>query len=117
MVTVWGRMTSSNVQAVMWRIAELGLDYVRHDVGHRFGGLDTSDFHLLNPNRTVPVIQDAEGPAIWESGAILRYMASKYGNAASGQPASRNTQQLTSGRNGQKSMLRFSLPALFSGGL
>ena len=35
MLTVWGRKTSSNVQAVMWGIAELGLDHERRDVGHK----------------------------------------------------------------------------------
>lgn len=79
MLTVWGRKTSSNVQAVMWGIAELGLDYHRHDVGHRFGGTDTEDFFALNPNRTVPVLQDGDDAPLWESAAILRYLATRYG--------------------------------------
>lgn len=29
MVQIWGRETSSNVQAVMWCIGELNLDYKR----------------------------------------------------------------------------------------
>ncbi|MEI2387616.1 glutathione S-transferase family protein [Breoghania sp. JC706] len=81
MLTVWGRKTSSNVQAVMWCIAELGLDYVRHDVGHKFGGTDTDAFFALNPNRTVPVLQDGTNPPLWESGCILRYLAGAYGSA------------------------------------
>ena len=35
MLTIWGRKTSSNVQALMWCIGELGLPYERHDAGHR----------------------------------------------------------------------------------
>lgn len=81
MLTVWGRKTSSNVQAVMWCIAELGLEYRRHDVGHRFGGTDTDDFYALNPNRTVPVLQDGEDAPLWESAAIMRYLAYRYGTA------------------------------------
>ncbi|MBK0647209.1 glutathione S-transferase, partial [Klebsiella pneumoniae] len=27
MLTIWGRKTSSNVQALMWCVGELGLDY------------------------------------------------------------------------------------------
>ena len=81
MLKVWGRKTSSNVQAVMWCIAELGLEYERFDVGHRFGGTDTDEFHALNPNRTVPVLRDGDDPAIWESGAILRYLCSRYGTS------------------------------------
>jgi len=40
MLKVCGRKTSSNVQAVMWSIAELGLPHERYDVGHRFGGVE-----------------------------------------------------------------------------
>ncbi|WP_422029071.1 glutathione S-transferase family protein [Roseovarius sp.] len=80
MLTVWGRKTSSNVQAVMWGIAELGLDCTRHDVGHRYGGTDTDDFIAMNPNRTVPVLQDGDDAPLWESAAILRYLANRYGS-------------------------------------
>ncbi|MBE1284286.1 MAG: glutathione S-transferase [Rhodobacteraceae bacterium] len=79
MLTVWGRKTSSNVQALMWCIGELGLGCTRHDVGHRFGGTDTDAFGQLNPNRTIPVLQDGAHPPLWETGAILRYLASVYG--------------------------------------
>lgn len=78
MPRIWGRRNSSNVQAVMWCVGELGLAYERYDVGHRFGGTDTDAFVAMNPNRTVPVLRDGEGPALWESGAILRYLASRY---------------------------------------
>ncbi|MFA3916041.1 glutathione S-transferase family protein [Ruegeria hyattellae] len=79
MLTIWGRRTSSNVQALMWCVGELDLPYTRHDAGHRFGGLDSDDFALLNPNRTIPVLQDGDDDPIWETGAILRYLASRYG--------------------------------------
>ncbi|MGB9097156.1 glutathione S-transferase family protein [Erwinia sp.] len=78
MLKVWGRKTSSNVQAVMWCIAELGLPYQRVDIGHRYGGNDTADFLAMNPNGTVPVIRDGEGEPLWETGAILRYLAGRY---------------------------------------
>ncbi len=81
MITVWGRATSSNVQAVMWCLAELGLEPVRHDAGHVHGGLDTPDFLAMNPNGTIPVLRDGTGDAIWETGAILRYLAACYGDA------------------------------------
>ncbi len=79
MLTVWGRADAANVQAVMWCVGELGLAYRRLDIGHRFGGLDTPDFAKLNPNRTIPVLQDGDNPPMWESGAILRYLARRYG--------------------------------------
>ena len=79
MLTIWGRKTSYNVQALMWCVGELGLAYHRRDIGHRFGGNDTPEFLSLNPNGTVPVLQDGDGAPIWETGAILRYLASRYG--------------------------------------
>jgi glutathione S-transferase len=81
MLTVWGRKTSSNVQALMWCIGELGLPYERHDVGHRYGGTDTPPFLAMNPNGTVPVLRDGDGEPLWETGAILRYLAARYGSA------------------------------------
>ena len=50
MLTIWGRKTSSNVQALMWCVGELGLAYERHDVGHKYGGNDTGAFLQMNPN-------------------------------------------------------------------
>jgi glutathione S-transferase len=58
MLTVWGRTASSNVQALMWCIGELGLPHERHDAGHRYGGTDTPEFLAMNPNGTVPVLRD-----------------------------------------------------------
>jgi len=79
MLTIWGRRTSSNVQALMWCVGELNLAHIRHDAGHRYGGLDTPEFGRLNPNRTIPVLKDGTNPPIWETGAILRYLATRYG--------------------------------------
>jgi len=70
-ITIYGRNDSSNVQAVMWGAAELGLDVLRLDYGHRFGGTNTPEFLELNPNGTVPVLRDG-GQVVWESCAILR---------------------------------------------
>ena len=79
MLTIWGRADSSNVQAVMWCVAELGLEHVRHDVGHRFGGTDTADYLAMNPNGRVPTLRDGDNPPLWESAAIVRYLATAYG--------------------------------------
>jgi len=79
MLTVWGRKTSSNVQALMWCIGEMELRYVRHDIGHKYKGTETDFFYSLNPNRTIPVLQDGSAPPLWETGAILRYLANRYG--------------------------------------
>jgi glutathione S-transferase len=82
MLTIWGRKTSSNVQALMWCVGELGLTYKRYDVGHRYGGNDTREFLAMNPNGTIPVLVDGDGAPIWETGAILRYLATCYADTA-----------------------------------
>ncbi|QHQ33723.1 glutathione S-transferase family protein [Algicella marina] len=81
MITLWGRSDSSNVQAVRWCLEELSLDHDRKDAGHRFGVVDTPAYRALNPNGTVPTLQDGDGSPIWESGAILRYLANRYAKA------------------------------------
>ncbi len=80
MITVWGRATSSNVQMVMWAIGELGLDHERHDIGGAFGGNTTPQFKAMNPNGLVPVLRDGDGPFLWESAAIVRYLGAVYGD-------------------------------------
>jgi len=65
----------------MWCIGELGLTYQRHDAGHIYGITDTPDFLTMNPNGTVPVLRDGDSEPLWETGAILRYLATCYGAA------------------------------------
>ncbi len=78
MLKVWGRKTSINVQKVMFAVGELGLAHQRFDFGGPFGGLDTPEYGLLNPNRLVPTIDD-NGFVLWESNAIVRHLAQRYG--------------------------------------
>ena len=86
MLTVYGRATSSNVQLVMWTIAELGLPHDRLDYGHAHGGLDTPEFAAMTPHAKVPVLRDGD-LVIWESCAILRYLATRYGDGGGFWPA------------------------------
>ncbi|MBA4051645.1 MAG: glutathione S-transferase [Erythrobacter sp.] len=78
MLRVWGRLNSQNVQKVMWLLGELDLEHEHIPAGGSFGRLSDQDFGQLNPNRLVPVIED-RGTTIWESHAILRYLAAQYG--------------------------------------
>ena len=50
MLTIYGRATSSNVQLVMWAVAELGVAHERLDYGHVYGGVDTPEFLAMNPH-------------------------------------------------------------------
>jgi glutathione S-transferase len=78
MLTVHGRATSLNVQAVMWTAAELDLAVDRRDVGLNFGGNDTPDYLAMNPNGLVPTLQD-DHVTLFESAAIVRYLAARHG--------------------------------------
>ncbi len=82
MIEIWGRASSSNVQALMWATEELGLKHIRHDTGFIYGGNDTPEFLAMNPNGTVPVLKDGNSVPIWETGVILRYLSEKYGDDA-----------------------------------
>jgi glutathione S-transferase len=77
-LTIWGRLNSHNVKKVAWFVEELGLAHVRHDVGGKFG-MDAA-YLAKNPNALIPTIEDGE-LVLWESNAILRYLASRYGDA------------------------------------
>jgi glutathione S-transferase len=78
MLKVWGRTNSSNVQKVLWCCAEIGLPYERVDAGMQFGVNDTAEYKAMNPNGLVPTIDD-DGFILWESHAIVRYLAKKHG--------------------------------------
>ena len=77
-IAIWGRKSSVNVQSVLWCLDELDLTYQRIDAGFTYGVVTSADFLAMNPNGKVPVLIDADGPAIFEAGAILRYLATQY---------------------------------------
>ena len=78
MLTICGRRNSFNVQKVIWLVGELGLDHAHVPLGGAFGGLDDPQFRARNPHGRIPVIDD-EGVIVWESHAILRYLAARHG--------------------------------------
>ena len=79
MLRILGRVTSINVRKVLWAAGEMGIEYEREDWGKPVRDPNVPGFLALNPNGTVPVIID-DGFALWESGAILRYLAEKTGS-------------------------------------
>jgi len=76
MLRIWGRVSSVNVQKVVWCCDELGLAYERVDCGGKFGLNDTPAYLAMNPNGLVPVI-DEDGFILYESNAIVRYLAAR----------------------------------------
>jgi glutathione S-transferase len=75
MLTIWGRLNSHNVKKVAWFAQEIDIPHQRHDVGGAFG-MDAA-YLALNPNALIPTIED-EGLVLWESNAILRYLAQRH---------------------------------------
>ena len=78
MLKIWGRANSINVQKVLWCCGELNLKYERIDAGLQFGVNTTPEYKAMNPNALVPTIED-DGMVLWESQAIVRYLARKHG--------------------------------------
>ena len=81
MLKIYGRGSSVNMQRVLWAVDALGLAHERLDRGGKYGGLDDADYIAMNPHRRVPSIADGD-VVVWESNAIIRYLAAKYGPSA-----------------------------------
>ncbi|SDH47366.1 glutathione S-transferase family protein [Pseudomonas panipatensis] len=77
MLKIWGRMNSSNVRKALWCAEEAGLAYERIDAGGAFGLVNEPPYRALNPNGVVPTLED-DGLVLWESNAIVRYLAAQY---------------------------------------
>ena len=75
-------------------LEEIGLPYEAHLVNILKNDTWTPDFLSLNPNGKIPAILDPDGPggkpiALFESGAILLYLAEKTGKLLPADPARR----------------------------
>ena len=75
-------------------LEELGLPYEAHLVSFERNDQMTPEFLSLNPNNKIPAIIDPDGPggkplALFESGAILMYLAEKTGRFIPADPAGR----------------------------
>ena len=75
-------------------LEETGLPYEPHLVRFDTDDQKTPEFLALNPNGKIPAILDPQGPggkplALFESGAILIYLADKSGQLLSADPAQR----------------------------
>ena len=87
---LWGRPSSARTQKVMLALAELGIEYEYvlasatmgpngsvAKGGTPFGIVNTLEYRQMNPNGTVPNIND-NGYVLWESNAIIQYLGMQY---------------------------------------
>lgn len=90
MLKIWGRRNSAHTQRVLWLCEEASLPYelilasaTMGPDGHisgggsAFGVVDTPAYRAMNPNGTIPTIDD-DGFVLWESNTISRYLAQAY---------------------------------------
>lgn len=76
-------------------LEETGLEYRVHPVDIANGEQFSDDYEAINPNGKIPTIVDQDGPgggrfAVFESGAILIYLAEKTGRFLSADPRRRS---------------------------
>ncbi|ARO56653.1 glutathione S-transferase [Methylorubrum zatmanii] len=75
---LWGRASSGNVQKALWALDELGLAYEHIEAGGAHGIVNDARYRAMNPNGLVPTLEE-DGFVLWESNAILRYLAYAHG--------------------------------------
>lgn len=78
MLKILGRASSINVRKVLWVCEELSISYHREDWGEGFKSPQEPAFKRMNPNAMIPVLQEEEF-ILWESNAIIRYLANTRG--------------------------------------
>jgi GSH-dependent disulfide-bond oxidoreductase len=87
----WG---TPNGRKVSIMLEELGIAYEVHPINIGKGDQFTPQYIAINPNSKIPAIVDREGPGgkpmrVFESGAILIYLAEKTGKLMSAEPRAR----------------------------
>jgi glutathione S-transferase len=78
-ITLYGTRQSGSTQPVLWYCHVAGIEVELIQVGKPFGGNDTPDYRRLNPNGLIPTLVDGDH-VLWESTAILRYLACAHGD-------------------------------------
>ena len=72
--------TTPNGRKVSILLEELGVDYEVHSINITQGDQNSPAFLKISPNNKIPAIIDRDnGMSLMESGAILIYLAEKYG--------------------------------------
>jgi GST-like protein len=76
--------STPNGRKVSILLEECGFEYTTHVINIQTGEQRDPKFRAINPNMKIPAIVDQDGPAgnpvrVFESGAILQYLADKSG--------------------------------------
>lgn len=92
-IQLYSRPTPNGVKASIM-LEETGLPYEPHLIDFSASDQTTPEFLSLNPNNKIPAIIDPDGPdgkplGLFESGAILIYLADKAGRFLPRDPARR----------------------------
>ncbi|MBO6507724.1 MAG: glutathione S-transferase N-terminal domain-containing protein [Roseibium sp.] len=89
--------TTPNGRKVSILLEELGVDYTAHPINIGQGAQKTPEFLEISPNNKIPAIVDHDtGLKLMESGAIMIYLADKYGKflAADGEARTKTIEWL-----------------------
>jgi GSH-dependent disulfide-bond oxidoreductase len=86
--------TTPNGQKISIMLEEIAIDYTVYPINFSQGEQKQPEFLAINPNGKIPAIVDTEGLngqsiSIFESGAILIYLAEKSGKLLSNDPRQR----------------------------
>ncbi len=92
-IQYYGLPTPNGVKVTIM-LEELGVPYEAHLVDFAKNDQKSPEFESLNPNGKIPAIIDPDGPdgkpmGLFETGAILLYLADKYGKFIPADPAAR----------------------------
>ena len=75
MITVYGDILSGNCYKIKMLLEFLGLQYQWTHINILARETHTEAFKRLNPNTRIPVVDFGDGKTLWESNAILSYLA------------------------------------------
>lgn len=74
-IEIYGNSISGNCYKLQLICAQLGIDYVWHELDLLKGAARTEEFRAMNPNGKTPLLKLADGRFLPESNAILYYLA------------------------------------------